>query len=319
MDHFTPLQRARMQSQFSAFRRPTSPQPAPALPPTPAPPAVCFSSVATVTVRHKGLSEMTDLQVGDQVQTPNGFSPIYGFAHSDTTTETIFLQICTEENGKRPLEVSGDHLVFLANNNTPVRADSIRVGHILANEAAGALVTSIGVVTRNGLYAPLTTTGTINVDGIVSSCYVSLQQGASEYVELQGGIRTFLSHHRMAHTWLAPIRMICMGISSSPCNSFDKETGLAHFVQLGIAVSQCIDRQNLIVQLLFLILYLLILGPFTVLEWITGPQISIYVLAACIFLAEVHRRGSIRHYLLLKKKRLTKPYLEEILSNPNLT
>jgi Hint module len=303
MDHFTPLQRARMQSQFSAFRWPTAPQSAPALPPTPSPPAVCFSSVSSVTVRNKGVSEMIHLQVGDQVQTNNGFAPIYGFAHSDTTSETVFLQIYTEENGKWPLEISGDHLVFLANDNIPVRADSIRVGHMLANEAAGTLVTSIGVVTRSGLYAPLTSTGTINVDGIVSSCYVSLQQGASKYVELQGGIRTFLSHHRMVHMWLAPIRMVCMGISSSLCKSFDEETGLAHFVQLGFAVSQFIDRQNLIVQILFLILYLLILAPFAVLEWIAGPQISIYVLAACIILAEVHRRGSIRHYLLLKKKK----------------
>jgi Hint module len=286
-----------MQSQFSAFRRPTSSQPTPA--PTPAP-SICFSSSATVTVRHKGLSRISDLQVGDQVQTGNGFAPIYGFAHSDSTTKAVFKQIYTEENAKRPLEISGEHLVFRANETNPVRADSIRIGHMLATEAAGALVTRIGVVTRSGLYAPLTTTGTINVDGIVSSCYVSLQKGASEYVELQGGTITFLPHHLIVHMWLAPVRMVCMGVSASLCQSFDEVTGNAHFVELGFAVSQFIDRQHLIVQILFLILYLLLLGPFAVLEWTTGPQRCIYVLAACIIFGEMNRRGIIRYCILLK-------------------
>jgi Hint module len=245
---------------------------------------------------------MKELQVGDQVQTGNGFAPIYGFAHSERTKEATFLQIYTKGNAQRPLEISAEHLVFRANETNPVRADSIRVGHMLADEAAGALVTSIGVVTRRGMYAPLTTTGTINVDGIVSSCYVSLQTGASEYLELQGGIKTFLPQHHMVHMWLAPIRMVCMGISPRICNSFDEDTGLAHFAQFSFAVSQFLDRQTLMVQILFLILYLLVMGPFAALEWITGPELSLYALAGCIILGEVRRRGGSRAFLLLKKK-----------------
>merc|ERR1712003_450078 len=93
----------------------------------------------------------------------------------------------------------------------PVRADSIMVGDILQSQEDShhAVVEKIEFVTRDGIYNPLTASGTIQVNGITASSYISFQEENNEYVELQGGIETTLSHHDFAHRAIAPFRFYC--------------------------------------------------------------------------------------------------------------
>ncbi|CAB9497601.1 Extracellular metalloprotease [Seminavis robusta] len=262
----------------------------------------CFSKLATVPVQFAGATEMSKLRIGDHVLTSSGYAPIYGFAHDDTTTKASFLQIYTENSSKNPLEMTGEHLVYLPNQSNPVRADSIKVGHVLANEADGARVTKIGKVTREGLYAPLTPDGTIVVDGIVCSCYVSLQTDEKEYVSLKGGFSTVFSQHVISHMWLAPVRMICLGVSTDLCDSFDGESGMAHFAELGFAIARHVQRQSFLVQVISLIIYLLVLVPLVALESIAGPRWSICVLGTGIIAAAMQRTTGFRVRLSIKKK-----------------
>ncbi|CAB9502309.1 unknown protein [Seminavis robusta] len=85
-----------------------------------APAGNCFSKSALVQVANKGDIAMKDLQVGDRVLTTSGtYQPIYSFGHYQTDQKATFLQIHTSTNSSsKPLEMTGNHLIFLANGET---------------------------------------------------------------------------------------------------------------------------------------------------------------------------------------------------------
>jgi Hint module len=213
---------------------------------------------------------MKEIQVGDRVLTASSqYVPVYAFAHLETTKKAEFLQIYTSKFSKTPLEVSASHMVFLEGKRNPVRADSIRVGDVLATTEAGATVEKISTVTRNGLYAPLTADGTLVVDGIKASNYISLQDNAAEYVQLQHGF-TALSQHDGIHLSFAPYRMICMkGLAHKFCHSYG-ETGMPGFVAGGVTLAHWVDSLdlNIVLQFVLLVAYItLYMAPFVLLEY----------------------------------------------------
>ena len=153
---------------------------------------------------------MKELQVGDLVLTGSkNYEAVYAFGHHKQDGLYSFLQVHTK-NEQTPFEVTPEHLVFLSGRMNPVRADSIKVGDELRGATSGARVTKIAHVHKQGLYAPLTAKGSVVVDGIVASSYISLQSSADEYVELQGGFKV-MSQHSFVHMTLAPFRFFCMG------------------------------------------------------------------------------------------------------------
>merc|ERR1719230_797254 len=105
---------------------------------------------------------------------------------------TEFVQLHTNTS-IIPLEMTDQHLIFLDGKKNPVRADSVKVGDVLQAEGKNAVVEKIELVTRTGIYNPLTSSGTIQVNGIIASNYVSFQKENHEYIELQGGIEMPMS------------------------------------------------------------------------------------------------------------------------------
>merc|ERR1712032_1811023 len=75
--------------------------------------------------------------------------------------------------GSTPLEVSPAHMVFVANQPDPVPAQNIQIGTIINSINGPRLVTNITTIKRKGLYNPITTDGTIVVDGILASAYTT--------------------------------------------------------------------------------------------------------------------------------------------------
>ena len=287
---------ARMHAQHSAFRFATgvgSPGPtvspdSPTTAPDCSTPS-CFSEFAQVTVQGIGLVEMPKLQLGDKILTTSGYEAIYGFAHNDTSSQAQFLQIYTRV-GSKPLEVSGDHLLFVVGTTHPVRASSIRIGDTLAGEEDELIVSKVRKVKRKGLYAPLTPSGTILVDGIAASCYVSLQPHSPGNVELKGGLSTWLSHHFIVHTWLSPIRIVCVGISANLCSSYDSDTGLAHFALAGFSCFDVFQRQSLLVQACLLLIFFSSFGTLRVLEYVVGAENAFWALLVGLVVGLTWRR-----------------------------
>jgi Hint module len=176
----------------------------------------CFSATSTLFVRGKGSVAMKDVEVGDMVMTTSQetFEPLYAFAHRNKGQEATFLKITTDLNS---LEVTEEHLVYIAGKTRPVRADSIKVGDELqAGNGLNAVVKEIVSVIKEGLYAPLVPSGQILVDGVLASSYIALQEEDNEYFSTFNGLIK-IPHDAVVHFYLSPMRVVCMGMTDKPC------------------------------------------------------------------------------------------------------
>jgi hypothetical protein len=252
---------------------------APSVKPTPPPTSIsmaptttsddnpCFSDSATVEVQGKGKVTMKSLQVGDVVLTPSGYEKVYTIDHRSEKKQTDFIQIHTEI--ERPLEVTGTHLMFKAGKNDPVEARSIVVGDELQGyfdgEMKSVVVEQITSISKNGLYNPITSSGTIVVDGLVTSTYtaVNLSDG-SNYITI-GGYKV-MSMHDFMHMAMIPFKTICMSLSdASFCTVSD---GNEHNIydQFGLTLMKFGKSQNVLVQngiMFSLISFLVVVITFT--------------------------------------------------------
>jgi hypothetical protein len=160
-----------------------------------------------VTVEHA--------RIGDVVKVDDfTYDTIYAFGHRDENIIADYLQMQLD-NGKK-LEISVDHLVFVEGGTT-VPASMIRAGNKIVTGSGDVLsVVSVKKVKQRGAYAPFTFSGTVVVNGVKSSNYVTLQSGAG-YFRIVDGVHIGISHHWMAHNFLAPFRWIGSNMILSIC------------------------------------------------------------------------------------------------------
>ena len=232
---------------------------------------------------------MKDLQVGDKILTAsNTYQPIYSFGHYDPEKMAQFFQIHTQDS---VIELTGEHLVFRKNHDHPVRADSLREGDSLLGQ--GGLVQEVRAIKkiqRQGLYTPFTPDGTVVVDGIVASSYVSLQDG-NDFLRMKSGLVLPLSMHDYIHMGMSPLRMFCMGVSSRYCTTLNEE-GIPPYAALSIDMSHWTSRQNVVIQTLLLAIFLLVYIPLIAVEFIFGPTmapLAVFVLSAVYGWRRRHR------------------------------
>lgn len=151
----------------------------------------CFPGSASVETP-TGIKRMRDVRIGDYVRTNHGdqdYSRVYSFGHFDASKRAQYMQVYLDSFAS-PLEVSQNHLVMV--NGSFIKASEIQVG----DELSTGIVTKIELQWRRGLFAPITETGTIVVNGVFSSCYVALF-GQVPY------------QHQLTHLLLTPIRGFC--------------------------------------------------------------------------------------------------------------
>jgi len=258
---------------------------------------VCFSEKATVQALGKGVIPMTELEVGDKVLTgkeQDRYEPVYGFGHINPDKPAEFLKIFTSNKATAPLEMTGNHMLFVSGKEHPVRADSIKVGdNLRADHGTSTSVTKIQTVTRKGVYAPMTPSGSIVVNGIVASTYVSMQDHAVEYAELSNGAKIpFFTQETACHMGMSPMRMLCMGVSSSFCEVHD-EDGLMPWVRLGQVLLQWGMGFNVFIQAFLCGLYIAVLAGFNVVELVFGATLSPLILATLFIARIVVKRSGI--------------------------
>jgi len=227
--------------------------------------AMCFSERATVEVLQNSASAeqesaakvaMKELRVGDMVKTaPGRYQPVYAFGHFHESKVAEFLQIHTAA-AKAPLEITGSHFMFIEGKGSPVRADSVRVGDVVqysatnSNSASvGAVVTNISKVTRQGIYAPLTSDGTVIVNGIKASTYAIISSKSStNHVEVAGWSFFGLSEANAIHLALSPLRVLCSGSTFDICKEIDEETKMNTYVARGTRLIHWVEAQNAMLQ-----------------------------------------------------------------------
>ena len=263
----------------SLFKCPSAPAPTTSAPapttPAPAPPITppgitCFSGSATVKVEAKGEVVMKDLQLGDKVYTGSEYDLVYAFAHRDMDARVDFLQIYTRGLVGQPLQVSGNHMMYIHGKSNPVRAVDIEVGDTLQDGVGnGSVVTKIETVKSKGLYAPLTASGKLLVDGLVASSYVAVLGTGREFVEL-AGVTLPITHSAAGHTFSTPLRMMCMSVSPKICE-WQSEGGMHPWLNFGRKLASAMDNQHFLMQLIILIVALCLLLPLVLIESMFGP------------------------------------------------
>jgi hypothetical protein len=201
-------------------------------------------------VKGKGIVAIKELQIGDLVKDASGnMVRVYSFGHYQPHTKKIeYLQIHAQ-GLEKPLEISRSHLVYISTLSAPpVPASLVSIGDKLVLEQ-GQLgeVTNIKTVTRVGAYAPFTTSGTIVVNGVASSNYVTLQENAPMLL-LGNNVWTPLSMHWLAHVSQAPHRMFC-GWRMDICqNEMYTDQGISTWVYRPFLACQWLLQQNGIIM-----------------------------------------------------------------------
>ena len=198
---------------------------------------------------------MKDLKVGQQIYTGYDgkhqiplYETVYSFGHHDKEAIADYLRITTT-GVKNVLEITGTHLIFLDGKSEPVRADSLSVGDgLIYNSLQNAtsqrvLVTRIQKVRRRGLYQPLTKDGTVVVDGIHASAYVSIDHIAPRVVDTTLHIT---SEQNFFHWWMAPYRVVCTKVAPQLCaDDYDKDEGFIHWLVLGRNLAAIFENSRL--------------------------------------------------------------------------
>lgn len=176
----------------------------------------CFPSNSTVAVLEGPGSvarrQMQDLSVGDRVLTAGGFSEVFAFMDHATAVEADFLRLSVASGAE--LVLSRDHIVFAHADKRPVLAAEVQEGDFLwVSQGAAARgvgqaplqlsrVVAIATERAKGLHAPLTSEGSVIVNGVLASTSVAVQT-------LQWGGVPLLTGHRIGMLLHAPLRFVC--------------------------------------------------------------------------------------------------------------
>ncbi|GJD09470.1 Desert hedgehog protein [Galdieria sulphuraria] len=130
----------------------------------------CFSGNSRVHLDSFHTKSMEQLQVGDIILDAKGKpTQVIGWLHRDEYQEANFAHVHFT-NMSNTLIISGEHLVF--SSNGAIQSKTIVPGNTLLKTNTGVItVQSVKWFTSKGVYAPLTSSGTLLVNGIACSCY----------------------------------------------------------------------------------------------------------------------------------------------------
>jgi len=238
----------------------------------------CFSSAATAEVEHTGKTLVKDIRVGDKVLTgSNNYKPVYTIDHKNPHKQTSFVQIYSKGNDS-PLEITNSHMVFVHGKKHPIRASAVKVGASLRTVNGSSIVTDISYITREGLWNPITSDGTIVVDGIITSTYnvpfTNINDGA--HVEVAGF--SLMSHHDFLHLLSSPYRAICLGMSLSFCET-KQEYNM--YSSLGVSILKFHHQQEKLIQDMMLFIFLVV---FKLLNFVVNPVFLIGAIPGVYFI-----------------------------------
>uniref|UniRef100_A0A7S2XSW2 Hint domain-containing protein n=1 Tax=Attheya septentrionalis TaxID=420275 RepID=A0A7S2XSW2_9STRA len=271
----------------------------------------CFSPLSTITVDGRGIIPMKDLKVNDKVLTSKSamfikdnsssvlgergtaehrsselsFQRVYAFSHWSHTAPTRFLQIYTTAQ-KDPLEITPDHLLYVQEDSSyPVPAGSLKVGDLLVGTSfPPPRVIKIESVIREGLFLPFTYDGTIVVDKVLASNYVSLAHPPEDHYHsfFQVDEVPIISYHLLSHVWQTPHRLVCMWFSNTICKASASSEYESFWARTGRFIAEFVFKKPAIIKGPILASVVGFLLPLYFMEQIGGLALKLAVLAIAL-------------------------------------
>jgi len=135
----------------------------------------CFAAHAQVVDKNYGLINMEDVAVGDLLLTDQGFyTEVVGWLHREKNRRSKFLEIVFyHEATNKTLTITENHHVRLT-DGALVEAVDVDVGSLLMGvDGSPKQVIDVREGYWTGVWAPLTRSGTVAVDGIQCSIYAN--------------------------------------------------------------------------------------------------------------------------------------------------
>lgn len=143
----------------------------------------CFPGSSMVTLASGGRVALRALRVGDAVEVAKpdgsrGFEPVVFFDHQVDGDTATFVRLALADGSA--LELTPGHFIPVGASLAKAvyaRAAAVKAGDLVlvlpagADSATPVAVEAVASVTRAGLFAPVTTSGVIVVDGVVASTY----------------------------------------------------------------------------------------------------------------------------------------------------
>lgn len=137
----------------------------------------------------RGSVQLKDLSSGDEVlvertQGQLVYEPVLGFLHAVSGKASTGQHYVTVRHSTGDLRVSASHIVFVVDEDGVSRADKFAADLEVGDQLL-AVISSIDTIVpskvlairhdagNDGMYAPLTPTGTLVVDGVVASNYAA--------------------------------------------------------------------------------------------------------------------------------------------------
>ena len=274
----------------------------------------CFPGTALVQDPSRGPVAMQNLRIGDQVLVEgNKFETVYGFGHHMVHENVECLSISTTDPTQdEPLELTPNHMVFVYGTTTSGRrrkampASRLRIGHVLQTGRGNLVnVTRIQRVVRKGAYGPFTASGTIVVNGILSSTFATLQED-SETLLLLGRYSTGIPYQWIGRTFETPHCLVC-SLAPGWCQeeTYHEETGLSNWIHYPYQVMDWAllsNKKSDTFRPLQLLLVLAALGVF-VMVWVSTSVVPLAVLLLLLLL--LLQRGVVRVRQIKQHKRKT--------------
>jgi hypothetical protein len=164
----------------------------------------------------------------------------------------------------------------------PVPAHSIKVGDVLKTIDSPSKVTSVDKISRKGLVNPLTLSGSIVVDGIVSSIHSEesgFEGNDAGWIYLAG---FKIAHwHTLVHFIHAPHRIICGRLMM--CTETLTEDGLVPFDQYLVNIHVAAEEmQSVVFSVLVLLLLVTQTIVFSVLELVLQHYAVVIMLGVIV-------------------------------------
>lgn len=232
----------------------TIPTPSPTtqstLPPIPV--NACFSGHNRVQLSDGSYTEMSALRIGDAVRVHSNshYEHIYSFGHYAPQAMGEFLSI-----NHGVLELSPSHLVLTTHEHW-IPAEKIKIGdnlitinNIVQQKTNNTLrVHSIDIVFRRGVYAPFTASGTIVVNDIVASTFISLQPNEEN---LHIGWDTGLSFQWLSLTFESGHRLYGHFFGFDKRESYNKD-GISQWVEIPFKIMVWTSHQPAIAMIIII-------------------------------------------------------------------